>query len=243
MARNRFNSAQRWVGSGALALLGSFFLSTLQAADNISASLDSSGKVIFANEPSPSSSSRRVLAATGRSQTTAYPQAVTSEEVPGETLGEAPPKLDELIEATAHQHQLDPDLIRAIVQVESNFNPYAVSPRGARGLMQLIPATARRFGVRNSFDARSNLDGGARYLKHLMGMFRGDLPLTLAAYNAGEDAVERSGGVPPFRETQDYLRKIGQIYPLRPMPGGVPEVQQITKFVDARGIVHFSNLP
>lgn len=149
--------------------------------------------------------------------------------------------LDAIIEEAADQHQIDPDLVRAIIQVESNFNPYAISPRGARGLMQLVPATARRFGVRNAFDPRSNLDGGIRYLKYLMGMFEGDLQLSLAAYNAGEDAVARSRGVPPFRETRNYLRKITQIYPLRSAPSGSPPIPRIEKFVDSRGIVHFSN--
>ena len=107
--------------------------------------------------------------------------------------------------------------------------------------MQLIPATARRFGVRDPFDPRSNLEGGTRYLKYLMETFGGDLQLTLAAYNAGEEAVARNRGVPPFRETLNYLRKISQLYPLRASGGRTPAVPKIMKFVDHRGIAHFSN--
>src|SRR6185436_18480786 len=118
---------------------------------------------------------------------------------------------------------------------------YAVSPAGARGLMQLIPATAMRFGVGNPFDPRANLDGGIRYLKYLLGLFHGDLQLSLAAYNAGEDAVARSGGIPAYRETQNYVRKIAEIYPLRPMPAGLPPEPIIVKYLDSDGVVHFSN--
>ncbi|MBI4478703.1 MAG: lytic transglycosylase domain-containing protein, partial [Acidobacteria bacterium] len=138
----------------------------------------------------------------------------------------------------AEQHRVDPELIRAVVQVESNFDPRAVSPMGAMGLMQLIPDTAKRFGVHNIFDPRANLDGGIRYLKYLMDLFNGDLRLALAAYNAGENAVSRSGGIPAFSETRNYLRKISLLYPLdRPRQAAFA----IEKFVDSKGVVHFSN--
>ena len=138
---------------------------------------------------------------------------------------------------------MDADLVHAIVRVESNYNPFAISNKGARGLMQLIPATARRFGVSNSFDPRDNLDGGIRYLKYLMGMFNGDLRLSLAAYNAGEMAVTRNGGIPPYRETQDYVRKITALYPTRTVAAaaGVPVEPRIVRYVDDSGVVHFSN--
>jgi soluble lytic murein transglycosylase-like protein len=116
--------------------------------------------------------------------------------------------IDRYIEEAAARHNVDPDLVRAVIKVESNFNPRAVSRKGAMGLMQLMPATARRYDVSNPFDARQNVDAGVRHLKGLLENFRGNVPLTLAAYNAGEGAVERSGGIPPYTETRNYVRRI-----------------------------------
>jgi soluble lytic murein transglycosylase-like protein len=121
------------------------------------------------------------------------------------------PRLNELIDQTAARHEVDPLLVRSVVAVESNFNPYAVSPKGAQGLMQLIPATARRFGVTNPFDPASNLEAGVRYLKYLKDLFQ-DERLALAAYNAGEGAVQRHNGIPPYAETRDYVEKVRRLY-------------------------------
>jgi soluble lytic murein transglycosylase-like protein len=118
--------------------------------------------------------------------------------------------LVETVDRIARQNQLSPRLVHSVIQVESNYNPSAVSPKGAQGLMQLIPSTARRFGVSNVFDPADNIQGGARYLKYLLGLYGGDEALALAAYNAGEGAVSRYGGVPPFPETQDYVAKVRQ---------------------------------
>ena len=152
-----------------------------------------------------------------------------------------PTVLDELIVSTAERHAIDPDLVRAVVKVESNFNPAAVSRKGATGLMQLMPTTARRFGVGNIFDPEENLDGGVRYLKHLLGLFEGNLALSLAAYNAGEKAVARYGGIPPYPETRRYVRKVSSLYGRG--YGLKPRSQRpvIMKWVDERGRVHFSN--
>ena len=105
-------------------------------------------------------------------------------------------------------HGLDPRLLRSIVEVESAFNPRAVSPAGAKGLMQLRPILARELGVRNPFDPRQNIMGGARYLRQLLNMHDGDIRLALASYNAGPGNVTRYAGVPPFRETQKYVKRI-----------------------------------
>ncbi len=113
-----------------------------------------------------------------------------------------------LIDETARKHGVDPKLVHSVIRAESNYEQKAISPKGALGLMQLIPATARRYGVENPFDASQNIDGGVRYLKSLTERFRGNLPLALAAYNAGEGAVERHGGIPPYRETREYVRKV-----------------------------------
>jgi len=115
-----------------------------------------------------------------------------------------------LIYDTARKHGVNPDLVAALVRAESAFDPAAVSHKGARGLMQLMPATARRFGVTpvESFDPRRNLEAGTRYLAWLLARFEGDVPRALAAYNAGEGTVDRYGGVPPYRETRTYIRRI-----------------------------------
>jgi Transglycosylase SLT domain len=122
------------------------------------------------------------------------------------------PELASLIQKAADRHQVDPDLIHAIVHVESGYDSRAVSSKGAIGLMQLIPATARRFGVEDPFDPRQNIEGGTSYLQYLLGLFNGNLALSLAAYNAGENSVLREGGIPPFPETREYVRKVGSIY-------------------------------
>jgi len=122
----------------------------------------------------------------------------------------APKLLLELVEKNAPDFQIEPQLALAIMDAESNFDSLAVSPRSAAGLMQLIPETAARFGVRNVFDPRQNLRGGLAYLRWLLAYFEGDLTLVAAAYNAGEGTVDRYGGVPPFRETRRYVRRIVQ---------------------------------
>jgi hypothetical protein len=119
-----------------------------------------------------------------------------------------PSTFREAIENVAYRHALPVQLLHSVIRVESNYNPWAVSPKGAQGLMQLIPATARRFGVSNAFDPMQNLEGGARYLRYLLDLYKGDPKLALAAYNAGEGAVARYGGVPPYAETWNYLIQI-----------------------------------
>jgi len=114
----------------------------------------------------------------------------------------------DLIADSAERHRVEPVLLAAMMRIESNFDPYAVSPKGACGLLQLIPDTAERFGVADVFDPGANIDGGARYLRWLLERYEGDTRLALAAYNAGENAVDRYGDVPPYRETRDYVRKV-----------------------------------
>jgi Transglycosylase SLT domain len=113
-----------------------------------------------------------------------------------------------LIHAAAQKHGLDEDLIVRVIAMESNFNPRAVSRRQALGLMQLLPQTAAHYSVGDIFDPAQNIDAGAHYLKDLLTRYRGNLTLALAAYNAGPEMVERYGGIPPFRETQNYVRQI-----------------------------------
>jgi hypothetical protein len=113
----------------------------------------------------------------------------------------------DLINDVARQEGVDPDLVKAIIKVESNFNQFAVSRKGARGLMQLMPGTAGRYAVSNTFDAEANIRGGVRYLRYLQDSF-GNLPLALASYNAGENAVLRYKGIPPFPETKQYVKRV-----------------------------------
>ena len=125
-------------------------------------------------------------------------------------------KYDPIIERYADRYNIDPTLVRAIIQVESNFNPMCVSGKGARGLMQLMPATARRFGVTNIHDPEENIHGGIRFLSYLMELFNGDLPRVLAGYNAGENAVLKHGGVPPYEETSTYVTRALTVYKGKP---------------------------
>jgi len=155
------------------------------------------------------------------------------------------PNIDSAIEQAAARHHVDPTLVRAVIKVESNFNPYAISRKGAMGLMQLMPQTARQLNVSNPFDPEENVDAGVRHLKQLMDNYGGDIKLTLAAYNAGQTAVERSAGIPHFRETRNYVKRITQLYNAAPgaetrmvsFPGHDP----IRVERDARGILHISN--
>jgi soluble lytic murein transglycosylase-like protein len=129
------------------------------------------------------------------------------DEVVEEVAGEEG-DLRSLAVAAAERHGLDPELVLAVVGVESAFHPEAVSPKGAQGLMQLMPETAASLGVEDAFDPTENLDGGVRHLGALLARYGGDVERALAAYNAGEGAVARHGGIPPFRETREYVRRV-----------------------------------
>lgn len=119
---------------------------------------------------------------------------------------------DSLIEKHAHRFKLEPALVKAVVQAESDFKPYTVSSKGARGLMQLMPSTAQSLGVKSIFDPTQNIAGGSRYLKTMVDTFNGDLNLALAGYNAGPNAVKRHKGVPPYKETLNYVERVMRSY-------------------------------
>ena len=164
-----------------------------------------------------------------------------------------------LVNQAAATHGVDAALVHSVISVESGFNPLAVSLKGAQGLMQLIPATARRFGVTDSFDARQNIEAGVKYLRYLQEMFKDDR-LALAAYNAGEGAVTRYGGIPPYRETEQYVEKVGRkLNAVRrntpaasaaapkpteaaaaadPGPEPIP-LRALESFTDESGLIHF----
>ena len=117
-------------------------------------------------------------------------------------------KYDPIINRASEKYKIDPALVKAVIKTESNFNHRALSPKGARGLMQLMPSTAYALQVPDSFHPESNVEGGVKYLSYLMELFRNDLSLALAAYNAGENAVIKHRGIPPYRETQDYVQRV-----------------------------------
>jgi soluble lytic murein transglycosylase-like protein len=151
-------------------------------------------------------------------------------------------EIDAAIVMAAARHNVDPNLVRAVVKVESNFNSNAVSRKGAMGLMQLMPATARQLNVKNPFDPEQNVDAGVRHLKQLLENYGGDVNLTLAAYNAGSGAVARSAGVPRFAETQNYVRKITNLYYGGfdfSSSGASRDPVRVQR--DARGVLYISN--
>ena len=148
-------------------------------------------------------------------------------------------QVDEAIDMAAARHNVDPNLVRAVIKVESNFNSNAVSRKGAMGLMQLMPSTARQLKVKNPFDAEQNVDAGVRHLKQLLENYGGNVDLTLAAYNAGAGAVARSSGVPRYAETQNYVRRITNLYYGGASYGVSHDPVRVQR--DARGVLYISN--
>ncbi len=134
----------------------------------------------------------------------AAPAPISSANIPSDYL--------DMINSSCNRHGVDPSLVHAVVKVESDFNPYALSRKGAMGLMQLMPDTAMTLNVKNSFNPEENIDGGVKYLRYLIDRYEGNLGLALAAYNSGETAVKKWGKIPPYKETQNYVERILNIY-------------------------------
>ena len=137
------------------------------------------------------------------------PKATPQIQIP-DSSANASSSWQQVVHRIAQKHAVDSDLVDSVIRVESNYNPFAISVKGARGLMQLEPETAKRFGGGDGFSAAQNVDAGVRYLKYLLDTYHGDHHLALAAYNAGEGAVGRWGGVPPYAETQRYVYEVGK---------------------------------
>jgi soluble lytic murein transglycosylase-like protein len=155
---------------------------------------------------------------------------------------------DDLIDTYAERSGIRSDLVRAVIQVESAFNPHAVSNKGAMGLMQLMPATARQFGVRNAFDPDENVRGGVAYLRQLLDRYDGDERLALAAYNAGPGAVDRHGQtVPPFRETREYVSRVNRLAGERraapESSSGPTRIYRVVEVIDGREVVKYTDHP
>lgn len=136
----------------------------------------------------------------------------------------APQDLKDTIDRIADEQGVENHLVHSVIQAESRYNVNAVSPKGAQGIMQLIPATARRFGVSDTFDAKDNIEGGVRYLRFLLDYYHGDYPKAIAAYNAGEGAVDKYNGIPPFAETRNYVYQVAKNLKAARQAGAVQSV-------------------
>ena len=190
-----------------LALLTALLLVPLgaSAAEGIYRYVEKDGTIIYTNVPPPGSKRAKKLKGTFTQS-----QAPTA---PVRGRASTPAELEPHIVTAAKRYKIPSPLVRAIMHAESNFDSNAVSPKGACGLMQLMPQTATEMYVKDIFDSKENIDGGVRYLRVLANQFDGDMVKMIAAYNAGPDAVRRSGGnIPPYEETQDYVRKVLQLY-------------------------------
>jgi hypothetical protein len=198
-------------------------------------------------KPVPHTSMRAVRSAAAEVNEILQNSANGSSSTAGFTFSRSrytPEQVDAAIEQAATRHNLDPNLVRAVIKVESDFNPNAVSRKGAMGLMQLMPSTARQLNVTNPFDPQQNVDAGVRHLKRLLESYGGDVKLTLAAYNAGAGAVARSAGIPRFTETRKYVKRITDLYyngssEVRVL--GSPSREPVLIQRDERGVLRMSN--
>jgi soluble lytic murein transglycosylase len=153
--------------------------------------------------------------------------------------------VNSIIEKYARQYQLDPDLIRSMIKTESGFNPKAVSSKGAQGLMQLMPQTSVRLGVKNPFDPEENIRGGVQHLRTLLDTFDNNLTLSLAAYNAGENLVQRINRIPDYRETREYVQTVTKLFGKKDFisPAATRKPQEFYQFIDQDGVLNLTNIP
>src|SRR5712692_6798866 len=236
---NRRTALTAWIYPGTL-LLCAAFAAPMADAQIINV-VGQAGRQLFANADHP---------ATANLRTTQRPHAIY---LPAETsfTGKSRPAVsmdrdgvEKLVREASERHRVDAALVRAVIETESNWNPSAFSRKGAGGLMQLIPATAQRYGANDVFNPKQNIDAGVRHLKMLLERYNGNLDLALAAYNAGEGAVDKAQGIPPFRETRDYVQKVQNAY-FRPGSGRLADAfinrRAIHRDVAPDGRIIFSN--
>ena len=221
--------------------LAALAFSALPAAAQIAKVMDTSGRQLFVNADPPVQA--RLTAARPRSSI--YMPA----ESPFTGAGRPAVSIDrdgaeKLVREAAARHNVDPALVRAVIETESNWNSGAISRKGAAGLMQLIPTTGQRYGANDLFNPQQNVDAGVRHLKWLLERYNGNLDLALAAYNAGEGAVDRAHGIPAFRETRNYVQRVQEAY-FRPGSGRLTDAfinpRAIHKDVDPSGRTIFTN--
>ena len=245
MDRNATNRG--WIVRATLALCA-IFSSTLfrplfaqSISGHIAAVVDDDGRRFFVNADPPA----KVNLTTSKPRPNIYLPAESS------FTGHSRPAVDmgrdgveKLVREAADRHSVDPALVRAVIETESNWNPKAWSHKGAGGLMQLIPTTAHRYGASDVFNPQQNIDAGVKHLKWLLERYNGNLDLALAAYNAGEGAVDRAHGIPAFRETRNYVQKVQNAY-FRPGSGRLADAyvnsRAIHKDVSPDGRIIFTN--
>jgi soluble lytic murein transglycosylase-like protein len=230
-----------WIVLTTLVLFATFFAPEVSA--QITKVVDQTGRQLFINAEPPITV--KLSTAVAKPRATIYLPAESS------LTGQSRPALstdrdgvEKLVREAADRHRVDPALIRAVIETESNWNPNAYSRKGAVGLMQLIPTTAQRFGANDVYNPQQNIDAGVRYLKTLLERYNGNLDLALAAYNAGEGAVDRAHGIPAFRETRNYVHKVQDAY-FRPGSGRLADAfinpRAIHRDVDSSGRIVFTN--
>jgi len=223
-----------------LVLLATLF--SQKASAQIAKVVDQAGRQMFVNAEPPVT--LKLTSAAAKPHATIYlsPESSFTGRRPAMTTDRD--GVEKLVREAADRHSVDPALIRAVIETESNWNPSAYSRKGAGGLMQLIPTTAQRFGANDVFNPQQNIDAGVRYLKTLLERYNGNLDLALAAYNAGEGAVDRAHGIPAFRETRNYVQKVQDAY-FRPGSGRLADAfynpRAIHRDVNTSGRIVFTN--
>ena len=180
-----------------LSVLSLLLITVEDARGGIYGYRDSSGKLVFSNSPKEPAKFNWIMSESGELRDVRSVRSV---------------RYEGLIHNLSVRHGVDPNLVKAMIKTESDFDPMAVSEDGALGLMQLMPETARDLGVKNPRDPVENIDGGVRHLRRLMGSFKNNLTFAIAAYNAGEGSVRRHGGIPPFKETKEYVKRVLRYY-------------------------------
>jgi soluble lytic murein transglycosylase-like protein len=222
-------------------LAAGFLLLATPGQAQIASYINAQGKRVYINGDSPKPRSGSTIRKPASRSTASGPAASFS----SANYSYSGARMEQIVDDAAARHQVDPALVKAVINTESGWNPSAISRKGAIGLMQLIPGTAERFGVGNPFDPAQNIEAGTSYLKSLLVRYNGDLSKSLAAYNAGEGAVDRSGGVPWYPETQRYVRKVTDAYfrpdsAASPTPLSPPSAP-VRKEVEADGQVVYTN--
>jgi soluble lytic murein transglycosylase-like protein len=236
---HRRTTITTWLISGTLVVCANFFAPG--AHGQITRVINDDGRQFFVNAEPP----LKVNLNASKSRANIWLPAESS------FTGHGRPAMDigrdgveKLVREAADRHRVDPALVRAVIETESNWNPKAYSRKGAGGLMQLIPTTAQRYGAYDVFNPQQNIDAGVKHLKWLLERYNGNLDLALAAYNAGEGAVDRAHGVPAYRETQNYVQRVQNAY-FRPGSGRLPDAyvnaHAIHRDVTADGRIVFTN--